>query len=182
MKKQAKGKKSKKSASAKAGAELPDLVAVMTKFVERLDSIEKKFDFLNARMTSLPVELKLLIQNHSHPSHFARETHTPPQNSSPQSLSQGKILYEAICADCCKPCKVPFKPREGRPVYCPDCFAIRKAGHVPQDLVSDIKIPPTIGQVKAVPAAASPAAAAEKTVTAKRKPSAKPKKQKRKKK
>lgn len=32
-------------------------------------------------------------------------------------------MYDAICAACGKPCKVPFKPTEGRPVYCSDCFA-----------------------------------------------------------
>ena len=26
----------------------------------------------------------------------------------------------------CKPCKVPFQPREDRPVYCSDCFARMK--------------------------------------------------------
>lgn len=32
-------------------------------------------------------------------------------------------MYDAVCASCGKPCKVPFKPTEGRPVYCSDCFA-----------------------------------------------------------
>jgi CxxC-x17-CxxC domain-containing protein len=32
-------------------------------------------------------------------------------------------MYDAICANCGKPCKVPFKPTEGRPVYCSECFA-----------------------------------------------------------
>lgn len=31
-------------------------------------------------------------------------------------------MYDATCAECGKPCKVPFKPTEGRPVYCSDCF------------------------------------------------------------
>ena len=37
-------------------------------------------------------------------------------------------MYKAVCADCKKECEVPFKPTEGRPVYCRDCY--RK--HVPQ--------------------------------------------------
>lgn len=32
-------------------------------------------------------------------------------------------MYDAVCAACGKPCKVPFKPTEGRPVYCSECFA-----------------------------------------------------------
>ena len=37
-------------------------------------------------------------------------------------------MHKAVCADCGKDCEVPFKPTEGRPVYCRDCY--RK--HVPQ--------------------------------------------------
>ena len=31
-------------------------------------------------------------------------------------------LYPATCASCGKQTQIPFKPREGRPVYCRDCF------------------------------------------------------------
>ncbi len=31
-------------------------------------------------------------------------------------------MYDAICASCGAPCKVPFEPRTDRPVYCSDCF------------------------------------------------------------
>ncbi len=35
-------------------------------------------------------------------------------------------LFQAVCAQCGKDCEVPFQPREGRPVYCSDCYtAIR---------------------------------------------------------
>lgn len=27
-------------------------------------------------------------------------------------------MYDAVCADCGAPTKVPFEPKEGRPVYC----------------------------------------------------------------
>ncbi len=30
--------------------------------------------------------------------------------------------YEAVCHDCGSECEVPFKPTEGRPVYCRDCY------------------------------------------------------------
>ena len=32
-------------------------------------------------------------------------------------------MHKAICADCGKECEVPFKPTEGRPVYCRECWA-----------------------------------------------------------
>ncbi len=35
-------------------------------------------------------------------------------------------MYDAVCANCGKPCKVPFKPTEGRPIYCSECFAKMK--------------------------------------------------------
>ena len=38
-------------------------------------------------------------------------------------------FFKATCSDCGKECEVPFKPTEGRPVYCRDCF--RK--HQPAD-------------------------------------------------
>lgn len=35
-------------------------------------------------------------------------------------------MFDATCADCGKECKVPFRPRDDRPVYCSECFAARK--------------------------------------------------------
>ena len=31
-------------------------------------------------------------------------------------------MHKAVCSDCGQECEVPFKPTEGRPVYCRDCF------------------------------------------------------------
>ncbi len=31
-------------------------------------------------------------------------------------------MYPAVCATCGKDCQVPFEPRNGRPVYCSECF------------------------------------------------------------
>ena len=35
-------------------------------------------------------------------------------------------MYEATCAACGKVARVPFQPREDRPVYCSECFAKMK--------------------------------------------------------
>lgn len=32
-------------------------------------------------------------------------------------------MHKATCADCGQECEVPFKPKEGRPVYCKDCYS-----------------------------------------------------------
>ena len=31
-------------------------------------------------------------------------------------------MHDAVCSDCGTQTQVPFKPTEGRPVYCRDCF------------------------------------------------------------
>ncbi|NLK25968.1 MAG: hypothetical protein GX307_05265 [Euryarchaeota archaeon] len=38
-------------------------------------------------------------------------------------------MHDIICSDCGAPSQVPFKPTEGRPVYCKECFA----KHRPRD-------------------------------------------------
>ena len=35
-------------------------------------------------------------------------------------------MHTAICANCGAEAKVPFRPREDRPVYCSECFAAMK--------------------------------------------------------
>ena len=36
---------------------------------------------------------------------------------------QRRQMHPAVCASCGKDCEVPFEPRNGRPVYCSDCYA-----------------------------------------------------------
>lgn len=36
--------------------------------------------------------------------------------------SSDRETFKATCADCGKFCELPFKPSNGRPVYCRDCF------------------------------------------------------------
>ena len=35
-------------------------------------------------------------------------------------------MFDAVCAECGKACKVPFNPTDGKPVYCSECFAARR--------------------------------------------------------
>jgi CxxC-x17-CxxC domain-containing protein len=35
-------------------------------------------------------------------------------------------MHKATCAECKKECEVPFKPTEGRDVFCKDCFQKHK--------------------------------------------------------
>ena len=40
---------------------------------------------------------------------------------------QPRTMYPATCASCGKETEVPFEPRQGRPVYCNDCFRTQRA-------------------------------------------------------
>lgn len=33
-------------------------------------------------------------------------------------------FFKTTCTACGKECEVPFKPTEGKPVYCKECYAI----------------------------------------------------------
>ena len=35
-------------------------------------------------------------------------------------------MHKATCSECGKECEVPFKPTEGKPVYCKDCYQNHK--------------------------------------------------------
>ena len=35
-------------------------------------------------------------------------------------------MHDATCSECGQPCQVPFKPTEGKPVYCRECYSKRR--------------------------------------------------------
>lgn len=40
-----------------------------------------------------------------------------------QAVKATRTMYDATCASCGAACKVPFQPKDDRPVYCSECFA-----------------------------------------------------------
>ena len=38
------------------------------------------------------------------------------------SAKPQREMFEAVCAGCGKIAKVPFRPRDDRPVYCSECY------------------------------------------------------------
>ena len=40
--------------------------------------------------------------------------------------SRHREMYDAICAECGKPTKIPFLPKNDRPVYCSECYQARR--------------------------------------------------------
>ncbi len=39
---------------------------------------------------------------------------------------QPRQMYKAKCSECGTDCEVPFKPTEGKPVYCRECYNKRR--------------------------------------------------------
>ena len=42
---------------------------------------------------------------------------------------QQREMHPAKCSDCGADTQVPFKPSEGRPVYCRDCYQKKKSNY-----------------------------------------------------
>ena len=38
-------------------------------------------------------------------------------------------MYDAVCDNCGKDCKVPFQPTQGKPIYCSQCFEDKGGGN-----------------------------------------------------
>jgi CxxC-x17-CxxC domain-containing protein len=51
----------------------------------------------------------------------------PCRDQRKNALKQPRELFAATCASCGAEAKVPFQPRNDRPVYCSDCFAKMKS-------------------------------------------------------
>ncbi len=48
----------------------------------------------------------------------------------PRRFSSGpREMHKAVCSECKKECEVPFKPTEGKPVFCLDCFKKKKQNY-----------------------------------------------------
>ena len=50
------------------------------------------------------------------------------KNSRPATgEAQQREMYETTCAQCGAPTRVPFIPKNDRPIYCSECYASRRA-------------------------------------------------------
>lgn len=107
-------KHTKKASSPKVD---PYIDSLMSKLLERLTSLDRKMDSLISRSMV------------KHPQNNNPSASTPPPQQQQPPARKERTLYEAICADCGKVCEVPFRPVEGRSVYCKECFGRRKGGH-----------------------------------------------------
>lgn len=133
MKKRVKEKVSKSSSECSEALkpEQPDLMAAIMKVAERLGALEKKMDVMISREPGRSPEPEYARNfQRSESSHRER----PPQHFHHGSQQHdnrnqgGRMLHRAVCADCHQSCEVPFRPKEGRPVYCKECFSKHKPG------------------------------------------------------
>ena len=44
------------------------------------------------------------------------------RNRNYRDRNEPREMFDTVCSECNGECQVPFKPTEGRPVYCRDCF------------------------------------------------------------
>lgn len=47
-------------------------------------------------------------------------------NGNYQRRDAPREFFKATCSDCGNECDIPFKPTQGRPVYCRNCFRNHK--------------------------------------------------------
>ena len=54
-------------------------------------------------------------------------------NDRPRGGSRGgfnsfgpRTMHKAVCSECKKECEVPFKPTEGKDVFCQECYKKKK--------------------------------------------------------
>lgn len=52
------------------------------------------------------------------------------RNTRTSPTSRDRVETIATCSQCGKDTTVPFKPTQGRPVYCKECFQQRKTANV----------------------------------------------------
>lgn len=55
-----------------------------------------------------------------------REARRAERYGSNSYRSSRRQMFPATCAQCGKDTEVPFQPREGRPVYCTECYSKMK--------------------------------------------------------
>ena len=44
-----------------------------------------------------------------------------------RNFDRPREFHKTTCSECKQECEVPFKPTEGRPVFCKDCFAKQRS-------------------------------------------------------
>ena len=51
---------------------------------------------------------------------------TPPAQGNSQHYAHSRVETRAICSQCGKETTIPFRPTQGRPIFCRECFSQKK--------------------------------------------------------
>ncbi len=152
----------------------PYLEGLMAKLLDRLTGLERKLDTVIAQTAAKPSGSanggaprppQNQGQNQDRNLNQQRpNAPRPPQENQNQQPRRDRTMYEAICAECQKVCEVPFRPAEGRAVYCKECFGKRKGGQGVRP--NDVAAAFAPGAQKSAPKPSAPAAPAPKAAEA----------------
>jgi len=110
-----------------------DLLGYIAKIHAQLELLDRKVNILIEKtMPPKPAPQGFPPKPFSQPNSFNQQSSRPNNNfqgnARHDSRQHERIMHKAICADCKKECQVPFRPVEGRLVYCQSCFSRRKNG------------------------------------------------------
>jgi CxxC-x17-CxxC domain-containing protein len=102
---------------------------------------EKLFGHLDihAKLKSQPVPQEPKIQEPVPQEPKAPEPKTPEPEPTPQEPKAKKNDNPAVCSDCGAETIVPFKPKEGRPVYCKECLMLHRTEKL-KNLANEISL------------------------------------------
>jgi CxxC-x17-CxxC domain-containing protein len=105
-----------------------DILEFIAKIHQQLALLDKKVDALIAKTVTAPKSTEA-PKPFVAPKPFQQQSNAHAQAQRQNERFRERIMHKAICADCRKPCEVPFRPSQDRPVYCQECFGRRKAGN-----------------------------------------------------
>jgi len=77
---------------------------------------------VNEEETEEEVSEEELVEAQDESKEDVEEKKTEEKPEEKEEMSFKREMHKAVCADCGKECEVPFKPIEGRSVYCRDCY------------------------------------------------------------
>jgi len=106
-----------------------DTLLSISKIQEQLSALNRKMDIILGKLSNNAPVNKPAPTPAPKPS-FSLVSANQPTTINPPSRE--KMMYQVVCADCKKNCTIPFKPTADRPVYCKECFALRRSGQTPK--------------------------------------------------
>ena len=146
-----------------------DVTEVLVQIQAQLAALDQKLEaFINKSLTDIAGTLA--AQKAAAAPRPVQTTPPPAPIRPPQQNSRPK--FAIVCHQCGKDSELPFKPTPGRSVYCPDCFAMRKAGNLPK-VNSEMKLPVEVQTPVQIKVLQAPVAKAKKKAPAAKKPVAK---------